>query len=563
MNVIVLMNDTFRRDHVNAYSFPAPWQNPGGGSQFIHTPALDQLASESLLFDNFYAGSYPTIPTRYDLWTGCFGFPHRPWAPLSPDDRSLAEILADHGHTSMLIHDTPGMTNAGYNYQRGFTGWDRVRGQHQDSWRTDPGPYREFAAPYKLKSADAIQLYLRNIKDRQFEDEWMAGKTVKTAMEWLDRNHARKGFYLYVDMWDPHEPFDAPATDMARYADPDYSGDWIIYPAYGRPTYMSDPERDHVRASYAALCTYSDRWVGHLLEKLDALGIADDTMIVWMTDHGHGFGDHDLQGKPGGQLGTLYESNVRCPLLIRLPGGASGGRRTSAICQHVDIFATILDVFGHEIPGDVDARSLLPVIQGHTDQLRDYAISGRFGRGLDVSENVTWTDYGADHDGWVGPDTLPEPISISDFRWQLILSAEGHVSELYDIHADPAQFDNVLDDNPADAARLHSQIISFFEERDVASARIAPFRAAPTTRPNVEPPAFFGTSVPLFAFTDPNGKVLAFPDETEARELASACPGAPTVHATTLAGLATDGRNAHIAAFGQYHWPEDLLPRSG
>ncbi|MCH7987833.1 MAG: hypothetical protein IID46_01645 [Planctomycetes bacterium] len=115
-----------------------------------------------------------------------------------------------------------------------------------DAWRTDPGPYREFAAPHKLKSADAIQLYLRNIKGRQFEDEWMAGKTVKTAMEWLDRNHTRADFYLYVDMWDPHEPFDAPATDMARYADPDYSGDWIIYPAYGRATYMSNPERDHV-----------------------------------------------------------------------------------------------------------------------------------------------------------------------------------------------------------------------------------------------------------------------------------------------------------------------------
>ncbi len=561
MNVIVLMNDSFRRDHVNAYGLPTPWQNPGGGSQFIHTPALDQLASESLLFDNFYAGSYPTIPTRYDLWTGCFGFPHRPWAPLGTDDRSLAEILTDHGHTSMLIHDTPGMTNAGYNYQRGFTGWDRVRGQHQDSWRTDPGPYQEFAAPHKLKSADSIQLYLRNIKNRQFEDEWMAGKTVKTAMEWLDRNHARKGFYLYIDMWDPHEPFDAPATDMARYADPDYSGDWIIYPAYGRPTYMSDPERDHVRASYAALCTYSDRWVGHLLEKLDALGIADDTMIVWMTDHGHGFGDHDLQGKPGGQLGTLYESNVRCPLLIRLPGTAAAGRRTSAICQHVDIFATVLDAFGHDVPSNVDARSLLPVLQGRTDELRDHAISGRFGRGLDVSENVTWTDYGADHDGWVGPDTLPEPISISDSRWQLILSAEGHVSELYNIHADPAQTNNVLDDNPADAARLHGQVIAFFEARAAADARISPFRAAPTARPDVQPPAFFGAAVPLFAFTDPNGKVLFFPDEAEARDLAAAYPGSSAVRTTTLAGLAPERRNAHIAAFGQYHWPEDLLPR--
>ncbi len=101
--------------------------------------------------------------------------------------------------------------------------------------------------------------------------------------------------------------------------------------------------------------------------------------------------------------------------------------------------------------------------------------TGRFGRGLDVSENVTWADYGADHDVWAGPDTLREPISISDANWQLILSAEGHVSELYDIHADPAQTDNVLDENPAVAGRLHRQIIAFFEARDAASARIAAF----------------------------------------------------------------------------------------
>ncbi len=283
-------------------------------------------------------------------------------------------------------------------------------------------------------------------------------------------------------------------------------------------------------------------------------------MIVWMTDHGHGFGDHDLQGKPGGQLGTLYESNVRCPMMIRLPGAPTAGRHSSAICQHVDIFATVLDAFGHEVP-EVDARSLLPVLQGETDRLRDHAISGRFGQGLEISDNIAWTDFGADHDGWVGPNALPEPISISDARWQLILSAEGHVSELYDIHADPAQSHNVLDEHPDDAARLHRQVISFFEDRATAPGRIAPFHAAPTTQPDVEPPAFFGANVPLFAFTDPNGKVLAFPDEAEAIELAAACPGSPAVRATTTASLAPEGRNAHIAAFGQYHWPEDLLPR--
>ena len=76
MNVITIMNDTFRRDHVGAYGLEAPWANPGTGHGRTHTPNLDDLARQSVRFDCFYAGSYPTIPTRYDLWTGRLGLPH-------------------------------------------------------------------------------------------------------------------------------------------------------------------------------------------------------------------------------------------------------------------------------------------------------------------------------------------------------------------------------------------------------------------------------------------------------------------------------------------------------
>ncbi len=559
MNVIAIMNDTFRRDHLNAYGLPAPWTNPSGGAQFIHTPNLDDLARQSLMFDRFYAGSYPTIPTRYDLWTGNFGFPSRPWQPLQPDDLSLSEILTAHGHTSMLIHDTPGLTKADYNYQRGFTGWERVRGQHGDAWRTDPGPTWEPNAPHKYKNERGIRAYLRNVKDRRFENEWMAGKTTEVALEWLDRNASQPDFYLYIDMWDPHEPFDAPPADQARYADPDFDGDWLIYPAYGRGTYMTNAERAHVRASYAALCTYTDRWVGRLLEKLDALRIADDTLVIWFTDHGHGFGDHDLQGKPGSQLGRLYDQNVRCPLLIRHPDGRRAGERTDAICQHVDLFATALEALGHDVPDGVDGRSLRPLIEGETETHREFAVSGRFPPGLKIYADAPWTDGGADHDGFVGRDDLPEPLTVSDARWQLILSPEGHPSELYDLTDDPAQLRNVLDDHPAEAVRLQREVIGFFEQRGTTEKRIEPFRAAATTSPQVAPPSVFGADVPLFAFTDPHGKVIAGTIESEAVELAHGCPGASDVRRTTLRDLASEGRNAHIRAHGQMYWPEDLL----
>ena len=76
----------------------------------------------------------------------------------------------------------------------------------------------------------------------------------------------------------------------------------MIYPRYGRADYLTGAERDFVRASYAALVTAVDRWTGRLLEKLDAVGLARNTAVIFLSDHGHLFGDHDLQGKPSGPL---------------------------------------------------------------------------------------------------------------------------------------------------------------------------------------------------------------------------------------------------------------------
>jgi arylsulfatase A-like enzyme len=553
MNVITIMNDTFRRDHVGAYGLEAPWANPGTGHGYIHTPNLDDLASQGVLFDRFYAGSYPTIPTRYDLWSGRFGFPTRPWQPLEPDDASLPEILAAAGHPTMLIHDTPALTAAGYNFQRGFTGWERVRGQHGDRWRTDPGDLWRACAPHKYKNHRGVQAYLRNMRDRRHEAEWMAGKTVLSAIDWLERNASHRDFYLYVDMWDPHEPFDAPVADQARYEDSDFHGDWLIYPAYGRGTYMTADERAHVRASYAALCTYADRWIGHLLEAIDRLGLGDDTLVIWLTDHGHSFGDHDLQGKPGGQLGRLYDPNVRCPMLIRHPGGTGAGTRTDALCQHVDIFATVLDALGIDSPTEIDGRSLLPLMRGEVSQHRKIAFSGR---GVPVGKTVT----DAARDGYLRRDDLADPITISDGAWQLLLSPQGHVSELYDLSDDPDQDHNILNSHRDEAIRLQHHALDFLASHNAADARIAPFEAEPSTTPATEPLVVMGPDAPLFAFTDTNNVTIAVPSEADAIEFSHGSPGSSDVRKLTLKDLAPEGRRAHIGLDGQYAWPEDLLP---
>src|SRR5579871_5904319 len=122
-NVIVVMNDTLRRDHVAWYGAPAPWTRDGHPSEpFVYTPNLDRLAAESAAFDRFYCASYPTIPCRYDLFTGRYGFPSRGWQPLEPDDVVLSEVVRARGFVPVLIHDTPMLGDDSYNFTRGFAG---------------------------------------------------------------------------------------------------------------------------------------------------------------------------------------------------------------------------------------------------------------------------------------------------------------------------------------------------------------------------------------------------------------------------------------------------------
>ncbi|MBC7238097.1 MAG: sulfatase-like hydrolase/transferase, partial [Chloroflexi bacterium] len=97
-NVILIMNDSLRRDHVNCYGVPAPWPRPGHeGEPFIRTPNLDRLATEAMLFDRFYIASYPTVPNRTDVYTGRYGFCYRGWQPLEPTDVILPEVVKRHG----------------------------------------------------------------------------------------------------------------------------------------------------------------------------------------------------------------------------------------------------------------------------------------------------------------------------------------------------------------------------------------------------------------------------------------------------------------------------------
>jgi arylsulfatase A-like enzyme len=600
MNVLVVMNDTLRRDHVGAYGLPPPWSRPGrppggqdgapDGEPFIQTPSLDRLAREAALFERFYVSSYPTIPCRTDLFTGRYSFPHRPWQPLEPGDVVLSELARRAGYLPVLFFDTPPLGNDDGNFTRGFAGWQWVRGQHADRWNVDPFDPPLPAAPYKLKGTPQTRLYLRNTHDRVYERDWMCARTLSAAMDWLERNHTRgrpggpPGFVMYVDMWDPHEPFDAPPFDVARYADPRYTGERVIYPQYGRPDYLSPEEHDHVRALYAALVTLADRWLGHLLDKLAVTGLDRHTLVLHLTDHGHLFGDHQLQGKPGGPLGRLYEPTVHIPLLVRHPQGVGAGTRVPGLAQHVDILPTVLDFLGAPIPEGVEGHSLWPLIRGEQARVRDTAYSGRFpnelAAALGLSRNRA--QQAAAFDGAAGIATSPgasgapspsgsapntsrlvEPLTVTTEEWALVSAPRGRPSELYHLEDDPQQTRNVLPEHPDVARELHGRLLRFLETAGgsgATAARIAPFQGD-VTRSGAEPePPALGEDTILFCAEDARGVTLCFDSEAQARSLFRAADGSVPEFRQERAGDLRQRRpQALVYSPTQYAWLSDLV----
>lgn len=474
MNVIVVMNDSLRRDHINACGVPAPWVRPGHeGEPFVDTPNLDRLAANSAVFDRCYIASYPTVPNRRDLFAGRWGFLEAGWEPLRPNDVLLSEILGQAGIVTQLYFDTLPMGRAGYDFMRGFQGWEWIRGQHGDQLVTAPWPIRYSCLPHQMRGDLArMRRILRNSYKRRYERDYMAPKTVAAALDWLEENYMHDSFLLWIDTWDPHEPFDPPTYDHARYADPDYDGYAIIYPQYGRADYLTDAELNDIRARYAGEVTMVDRCLGYLLDKVHALGLDDSTAIIHVTDHGYLMGEHDLIGKPGDLLGNLYEPTCHVDMMIRHPAGIASGQRIPAIVQPPDVMPTILDFLGAEAPPTVQGKSLLPLMRGDVDRLHDFAISGRF---IYESQEAS-TDTSFELDGMAGSRSEVCARTVTTERWSYICAPFDMRSELYDLTSDPDQLHDLIDESPGVARELRRTLIQFLVEHGAPEPGIAPFR---------------------------------------------------------------------------------------
>jgi arylsulfatase A-like enzyme len=419
-NVIVVLLDSLNRHMVGAY----------GGTEFA-TPNLDRFAARATRFTNHVTGSLPCMPARHDILVGALDFLWRPWGSIELWEESITAALRRSGITTMLVSDHPHLfETGGENYHVDFTGWDYLRGHEGDPWRTYVDPTAQGAPtiepderPLIPNAADA-GWYLRDqmgVADRSFgrrhyddtrtwfrtEEDFPGPRTMATAATWLRHAPAAHDrWMLFVDEFDPHEPFDTPEPWASMYDDEPLTADELrsgrlVWPPYvvggvagGK---ITERQGRQIRNNYGAKLSMIDHHLGAILDELDAQDLWDSTAVIVCTDHGHYLGDTRTTGAPGtderrdiwGKPGVpQFEPLGHTPLMIHWPtgDGATAATTIDALTTNVDLHATIADVFGVEAAHRTHGRSLGPLLTGAVDSVREWAIGGVYGNWIQVTD---------------------------------------------------------------------------------------------------------------------------------------------------------------------------------
>lgn len=490
MNIIFIMSDSFRHDNLSCY----------GGSR-VKTPNLDRLAAQSVVFDHAYLGSFPTVPNRLDTMTGRFSCIEYQWQPLPREAVTLQELLGAAGYLTQMIVDTPHLIAEGFNYNRGFDGWEWLRGQENDRWKTSPRDITLPADDYKLRTPQVIKRHFRNTLWWKNEEDRFVARTMTQACRWLEENYQEPNFFLWVDTFDPHEPWDPPKEYIDLY-DPGYTGQEPNYPVYGFwKDFLTEKELAHNRACYMGEATLVDTWVGRLLDKVDALGLTENTAILFVSDHGFLIGEHGHIGKSyirevnGGffyEAIRMYDNIRRIPLMIRVPGW-KGGRHVHALVQTPDLTPTILELAGilrTEVLGEsihteltkpgifhnhsfaeclerMHGKSLLPLVRGETSRHRDFVAcsntlvnhSQRLAKAALVTEDGWCLHYSGSYD----QDTRQGGLAGFDLPRDGASTIPVEPGLFY-LPDDPGENQDVMTGNEAIAREIHARYVRWLEE---------------------------------------------------------------------------------------------------
>ncbi len=429
-NVCVVLLDSLNRHMLGSYA-DHEGAEALGVSQEFDTPNLDRFAAErAVRFTNHVTGSLPCMPARHDILVGALDFLWKPWGSIEVWEEPITRVLRNAGVTSYLATDHPHLfETGGENYHTDFSAWNYVRGHEGDPWRTyaDPSwignPDRP-ALPANKGSWFYSKLLGADLDDRAYdrsrtffrdEADYPGPRTMVDAARFLtEATPHLDRWFCFIDEFDPHEPFDTPEPWASKYQEGgSWDGDYMIWPPYVHggvsKGHLTAKEARHIRANYGSKLSMIDHWFGRILDAFDRQSLWEDTALIVCTDHGHYLGDerdgHDIWGKPAV---PQFEPLGHTPLLIHWPG-ASSNMVNNALTTNVDLFATLVDVFGVEVDHQTHGKSLVPLLDGSRSAIRDWAIGGVWGNWIQITDGKR--KYAR------APVGANEPISMFSNRW--------------------------------------------------------------------------------------------------------------------------------------------------
>ena len=452
-NIILLITDTFRWDNLDERA-----EKP------VRTPELDKFSADrATAIERFTMGSFPTIPHRTDFARGVVGWPHYGWQPIDQSGPNhIAQLLGQCGYVSQLICDCPHLFNA--RFQHGFDAAYQHRGQEGDKpllHMNDPisrvVPLEKTRNQTTFGDSTLLDLHRWTNRDFLYEADAFPAKTAGTAIRWLEENCANGPFFLWVDFFDPHEPWDPPEYLVKRY-DPNYTGTPMLHPNYGPASAYTSEELHNLWAHYAAEAELTDRYIGRVLQKIDDLQLWEESIVVVLSDHGMSLGEHGRTGKSNicetdDRYWPIYPE-IGHTLFLVAGSDIPKGHSLDLIAQPVDIMPTLCDLAGTSVAPKVpfDGLSFADAVLNSTSKHREYAISGSHIRA----------------EGGNRPRRATTPFLVTD-RWGYAPVGAYGKHELYDLSIDSLAANDLADDNQATVKELHSLLMTHLLEHGASA----------------------------------------------------------------------------------------------
>jgi len=384
-NILLLMTDQQRYDSLGCYGFEA-----------ANTPNLDRLALEGVVFDQNYVTNTVCTPSRTGMLTGKYMPGHgvyRLYDDLPQDEVLVTARLQQLGYDTALfgkLHVSSIDREAHHRHPN--DGFDVYEWCMEGCARMD-SPYHAYAKWLEQKDPEFHTRMMRESRGighvplEYHMSHWAAERTI----DFIQSRDGNRPFFAMMSIFDPHDPYDDYPLGMETLVDPSKIPDPLIRDNEfeGKPdglrrehhgSYLGDfdkfslEELRQMRLGYHVSVAYADREFGRVLDAVDEKGIAENTLVIFTSDHGDMLGDHQLFIKGA----FFYDPVTRVPLILRWPKKLPRGRRVGSLVQNLDLAATVLAAAGMDTETIAsvmpDSHSVLPLAVGEVQSGREDAI---------------------------------------------------------------------------------------------------------------------------------------------------------------------------------------------